>query len=337
MGFLKNIIATEANKASGSKNAIKPINKTAAQAASVLSIAQDVFNKVTGGTTRKPSTPERKPAAQTTATKQPAQPSLPPYQPPDTDIVTWSGNGGISFFVKPNRIQGVSELNIEAGANVEEKEENDEKFAKRKTNGSIQISMRAYLNAYLGAEVQEIAARAIDAARKGESGYFYTYGKKMFSSQFMMADAKASNILMSGTGSWVSCELDLTLKQSSKADGSVTPTGGGKTGSGGQKSYRVQMPGKNEQKVSAGSVQEAVVKACGTDYVGYVTVDGEGYYVFRGVITSARTGTGGKEAEKAADAIKTTNDAKKQSISILENSLRSSNKTGEKRPQKGFA
>ena len=339
MGFFSSIKATLANKSTGSTATTKPATNKSTTAASVTGIISGVAAaiaaagaKAVTSTTKKPTTPAKKPA-QTTPPKQPAQPAPPPYQPPDTDIVTWSGNGGISFFVKPNKIQGVSELNIEASANIEEKEENSEKFAKKKTNGSIQITIRAYLNAFLGADVQETANKAIEAARKGESGYFYSYGKKLFSNQFMMTEAKATNILMSGTGAWVSCELNLTLKQSSKADGSVQPTGGGQQGGGGGKYYKVQISGMSELKVWATSVQGAVTKACGANYTGYVSVDGSSHYVYKGKIDDARIKDTKKDTVKAADSIKTTNDAKKQSQSVLNNSKRTTvGKTGGKTP-----
>lgn len=335
MGFFTNIKATIANKSTGSTATTKPATNKTTTAASVTSLISGAVAAVVAGakavadatsTTKKPTTPAKKPA-QTTPPKQPAQPAPPPYQPPDTDIVTWSGNGGISFFVKPNKIQGVSELNIEASANVEEKEENSEKFAKKKTNGSIQITIRAYLNAFLGADVQETVNKAIEAARKGESGYFYSYGKKLFSNQFMMTEAKATNILMSGTGAWVSCELNLTLKQSSKADGSVQPTGGGQQQTGKGKTYTATV----YYSASSGAVQSvsatSTVSQADAETKAWAKVPKNAQWAS----TNPKQAT--NQQTSAKDSIKTTNDAKKQSQSVLNNSKRTTvDKTGGKTP-----
>lgn len=261
-------------------------------------------------------------------------PAAPPYNPPDTDIVSWGGNGGISFFVKPKKIQGISELSISAAANLEEKEEGDEKFARRKTNGAIQIATKAYLNAFLGANVQETVNKAIEAARKGSSGYFYSYGKKLFTNQFMMTEAKASNILLSGTGAWVSCELDMTLKQSSKCEGSQPPSGGsgsggsGSGGSSGGRYYKVQIAGMSELKIWSTSVQGAVTKAVGKKYTGYITVDGKNYHVTNGVIDESKTPKKKDSLGAAKEATKPTDDAKKQSQAVLQASKRNPPESG---------
>lgn len=337
MGFFSKIKSTLANKSSGSTATTKPATNKTTTAASVTSLISGAAVAIAAGakavaaaatsTTKKPTTPAKKPA-QTTPQKQPTQPTPPRYQPPNTDIVTWSGNGGISFFVKPNKIQGVSELNIEASANVEEKEENSEKIAQKKTNGSIQITIRAYLNAFLGADVQETVNKAIEAARKGESGYFYSYGKKLFSNQFMMTEAKATNILMSGTGTWVSCELNLTLKQSTKADGSIQPTGGGQHNPGGKgTTYTATV----YYSASSGAVQSvtatSTVSQKDAETKAWAKVPKNAQWA------STTPSQATNQTAKAKDSLKTTNDAKKQSQSVLNNSKRNTvDKPGAKTP-----
>lgn len=330
--ILSKTISSGASKAA-TKAATTPAKKPTT-AASVVS-AGVVAGAVRGvaasiaATTKKTNTQTRSsgsaPQAQPQAAKEPAPatPAPPPYKPPDTDIVTWSGNGGISFFVKPTKVQGVSEISIEASANTEDKEEDGEKLAKKKTNGSIQITMRAILNAYLGADVQGIANKAIEAARKGDSGYLYSYGKKLFTCAFIMTDAKASNILMSGTGAWISCDLSMTLKQTSKAGGSTMATGGGGSGGGGsgggggggKKTYSATV----YYSASSGAVQSVTR----TSTVSQADAEKKAWAA---VPSNAQWGSlNPKQAtnqQQAKDAIKTTNDAKKQSQKVLQDSKR---------------
>ncbi len=78
-------------------------------------------------------------------------------------------------------------------------------------------------------------------------------------------------------------------------------SGGGSGGSSG-KYYKVQIDGMSEVKVYATSVQGAVTKACGSNYSGYVTVDGVRHYVNKGKIDDAymKTSNTVKTAAKAA-------------------------------------
>lgn len=332
--ILSKTISSGASKAA-TKAAMTPAKKPTT-AASVVSAGAAAGAGIVRGvaasiaaTTKKTNTQTRSsgsaPQAQPQAAKEPAPaaPAPPPYKPPDTDIVTWSGNGGISFFVKPTKVQGVSEISIEASANTEDKEEDDEKLAKKKTNGSIQITMRAILNAYLGADVQGIANKAIEAARRGDSGYLYSYGKKLFTCAFIMADAKASNILMSGTGAWISCDLSMTLKQTSKAGGSTMATGGGGSGGGssggsgggGKKTYSATV----YYSASSGAVQSvtrtSTVSQADAEKKAWAAVPSNAQWAS----LNPKQAT---NQQQAKDTIKTTNDAKKQSQKVLQDSKR---------------
>lgn len=149
----------------------------------------------------------------------------------DSDIITWSGAGGVRFFVKPNKIQGVKDLNVKASVNSEEKENGGNKLPTRKTAGAIEITIKADLNAHLGADTQDLAMTIIDAARDGKTGYLYCYGKKLFPAAFMMMEAETSDIQMNSKGKWTKCTVTMKMKQSTKIDGtSATPpsTGGNK-------------------------------------------------------------------------------------------------------------
>lgn len=70
---------------------------------------------------------------------------------------------------------------------------------------------------------------------------------------------------------------DSTVPSSSNSNNNKG--GGGKT-----KKYKVQIPGMAVVEVTAGSVQEAITKACGKNWSGTIYVDGVAYEVKNGVI-----------------------------------------------------
>lgn len=265
-------------------------------------------------TTKKP-----KQKTKTTRRKEEERPRQKAYKPSDIDIVTWSGNGGISFFVKPTKVQGVTEMNIEASANTEEKEENGEKFAKKKTNGAIQITIKAVLNAFLGADVQAVATKAIEAARKGDCGYFYSYGKKLYTCQFMMIEAKAQNILMSGTGKWVSCELNMTLKQATKAgggDGGGGGSGGGGGGGGkGKKTYTATVYYSTGSGYTESVTRTSTISQADAEKKAWAAVPRNAHWASLNPKQAVNK-------DKAKELVQTTTDAKEQSKKVLLDSKR---------------
>lgn len=133
-----------------------------------------------------------------------------------SDIVKWSGHGGISFFVKPNEIRGFKDLSISAAAETKDSTKDGEKYVQKKNSGSYVIQLTAVLSAALKVDVKDIATAITEAARGGETGYFYTGNTKLFPSSFMATEAKISNIRMNGSGVWTYCEVTWTLKQCSK-------------------------------------------------------------------------------------------------------------------------
>ena len=145
-----------------------------------------------------------------------------------SDIVKWSGHGGISFFVKPNEIRGVKDLSISAAAETKDSTKDGEKYVQKKNSGSYVIQLTAVLSAALKVDVKDIATAITEAARSGETGYFYTGNTKLFPSSFMATEAKISNIRMNGSGVWTYCEVTWTLKQCSKYGASSSSSSGKK-------------------------------------------------------------------------------------------------------------
>ena len=149
------------------------------------------------------------------------------------DIVSWSGHGGINFFVKPTQVKGVTEIQIKASAETEDQEIDGEKYVIRKSAGSFEITMKAILNSMLGVNVEEETMKILEAARNGDDGYFYIAGKKLLTPMFMMTEANAEEVLLTGNGSWASCTVTMTLKQCSKYDGTTWSTAAAEDDSGG--------------------------------------------------------------------------------------------------------
>lgn len=186
-------------------------------AASIKNTSNSNNNK-SGGTKPSASTPQT-----------PAAPSADDVAASSGDLIRWSGAGGLSFFVKPDKIHAMKEITITASPETEDKENGDEKVTSLKKKGKIKVTMTGILMAALGADVENMAMHAIDAARKGETGYLYLAGKKMFTPSFMMTKADAKNIHFGTDGKWIQCELSMELSQCSKYDG-TTSTGGGGSG-----------------------------------------------------------------------------------------------------------
>lgn len=176
------------------------------------------------------------------------------------DLITWSGNGGISFFIKSSEIRGVKDFSISASAETEDKTQSSEKFIKKKNSGSYQISITAVLNAALGVDVQTLALKMTEAARKGDTGYFYTATSKLFPSKFMATDAKVNNIQMTGSGKWSYCEVALTLKQCSKFDGGTSGSSGGSSKTSGSSTKKTSTT----KKTTLGDVVGKVVSTVKT-------------------------------------------------------------------------
>ena len=202
------------------------------------------------------------------------------------DLVAWSGGGGIAFYVRSNEIRGVTDLEISTKTDTEDEESSSEKYTKKKNSGSYEIKFKAVLHAALGVRVQEVAMKMCEAARQGQSGYFYIAEEKMFPNSFMATEAKISDLVLTASGQWVSCEVEWTLKQDSTFDGSTSSGSSGTSGSG-----------------SGGSGKTTGEK--GTD-------DNPEYGTGAG---GGNAGDGEEEKEKAAGLVEEINSAKKKSDS----------------------
>ena len=228
------------------------------------------------------------------------------------DLISW---GKSRFFVTPTFVRSFTGLTITASCDTEDEENGGNKYVKKKNDGSYEVKLTAILDKRLGeTDVRAEAMRLAEDARTGAKDYVYNCGDKLFTPQMMGTGATIKDIVTTPKGEWISCRVEMTLKQCSKGDGTTSGSGSGGGGSG--KYYKVQISGMSELKVWATSVQGAVTKACGAKYTGYVTVDGTSHYVYNGRIEDDRMKEDQKkDTVKGAkdDAKKTTDDAKSAS------------------------
>ena len=296
------------------KKAATTIVKGAAAAIASAAEAAKKKKAAEAAAKKKPTTPTGSGAASAPAASSAPAPASTASAANANDLISW---GGSRFFVTPTFVRSYKNLQISASCDTEDEESSGEKYAKKKNDGAYKFNLTAILDKRLGeADVRTEALRLAESARTGTKDYVYNCGSKLFTPQMMGTDATIKNIVCTPGGDWISCEVDITLKQCSKGDG--TTGGSSSTGSGGGSGryYKVQISGMSELKIWATSVQGAVTKGCGANYTGYVSVDGTTHYVNKGKIDDAYmkedkkkdTVKGAKDSAK-----KTTEDAKKAS------------------------
>lgn len=277
--------------------------------------ATTTTKKKTTTTTTKKTTTKKKTTTTTTVTAKTTA---------STDIVKWSGGGGINFFVKPKKVMGVKDINIKASVDTEDKENGGEKYTVKKNKGGLEITMTAVLNAMLGVNVEGSAKAILQAARKGDTGYFYIAGKKLFTAKFMMTDANAKNVELTGDGRWVCCEVEMTLKQCSKYDGTTTsskPQGSNKSGY--KYSVTVYWSG------SSGAIQSVVgysnVSRDDARKKAWAKVPGNAQWASETKKQATNQTPQGTKTPQSS--VNDTNNAKDQSKKVLKDSSRNSGQT----------
>ena len=142
--------------------------------------------------------------------------------------------GGWTFEIRANYMRPFKDFQIVSECETEDKTADAQKYVSAKNGKPIQITTTVTLNAYLGADVRGDAIRLIDAAQRSYQGYFYIQSKKLFPFMLMLTRASIKNFVLSPNGQWIACDIDLTLKQSSKdwINGAPALSGGGGSGGG---------------------------------------------------------------------------------------------------------
>jgi len=141
--------------------------------------------------------------------------------------------GGQKFEVKSGYVQGFTGLSIKGSSETEDKESGSEKYVSRKNGKPTEIGLTVHLNALTGCKnVRDTAMWFVNQARAGKKDYFYIKDGKLVPCQVMLTEASVKEIEMTNKGDWIMCDVQLTLKQCTKWDG-TTGGGGGSSGGGG--------------------------------------------------------------------------------------------------------
>ncbi|OLA22335.1 MAG: hypothetical protein BHW29_09215 [Faecalibacterium sp. CAG:74_58_120] len=141
--------------------------------------------------------------------------------------------GGWTFEIRANYMRPFKDFQIVSECETEDKTADAQKYVSAKNGKPIQITTTVTLNAYLGVNVRGDAIGLIDAAQRSYQGYFYIQSKKLFPFMLMLTRASIKNFVLSPNGQWIACDIDLTLKQSSKDWINGAPASSGGSGSGG--------------------------------------------------------------------------------------------------------
>lgn len=270
MGFFTNILKGNAKPITATTTPSKQSTKATIPKIGGLAsvIAAGIKKAGSKKTTSTPSTPST-PAVEVEVDK--------------SVILQWNN---VKFFANANKVVGLRDLAISATCETEDKEDSGNKYVKLKNKKGFEVTMTAYLDKRLGIkDVRGDAVALAGYAAAGTTGYIYCKGDKLVSTNMMATSAKIKNIQMTPGGSWISCEIDVTFKACSKlGSGNDSPQTGGNDNTNKGKYYKVQISGMSELKIWATSAQQAIQKACGSTYTGYVSVDGSSYHVTKGKI-----------------------------------------------------
>lgn len=154
-------------------------------------------------------------------------------------LLEWNGH---QFYVTPTKVVGYKSLQITASCETEDETNGGNKYVKKKNDGGYEVKFTAILDKRLGvSDVRAIAMHLAEDARTGAKSYVYNNGSKLFTPQMMGTGATVKNIVTAPNGTWISAEVDMTLKQCSKGDGSSSPESPSSGGGGGGYKYSVTV------------------------------------------------------------------------------------------------
>lgn len=222
---------------------------------------------------------------------------------------TGKGKGGVElikfknfvFEIKPDKIQSFNQWSITGQTNTEDKETDGQKYVSKKTRGTAEMEITAVLNYFAGADVKETVLDMVEAANEGKEDFVYLCGKKLFTYKMMLTKAQAKDIRLAPNGEMIYAEVALSFRQSTKKNGGTDPDGGKDKPQGtGNKKYTCVciINGSTVTRITyAKSEQEAVTKLFGSNYTGWMGINGNRRYVLNGKITTYP----GEDATKPQD------------------------------------
>ena len=135
------------------------------------------------------------------------------------EIALWNNH---SFVVSPSVIRGFSDLTIKAGSSTNDKTSSNQTYVTRKHGDAYELSRTVGLSEFTGCDVRNEAMTLLEEARTGKSDYFYIAGVKIVTCKLMLTSASVDEVEMNASGTWISCKVKLTFKQSSAMDSAVS-------------------------------------------------------------------------------------------------------------------
>lgn len=144
------------------------------------------------------------------------------------EVGRWNG---FTFLVSPTLIRGFIGLTIKGACETKDKAQNKQQYVTRKRGKPSEVSLTVVLSAALGSDVRSEALNLVKSASEGAKDYFYVGDSKLLACKLMLVDATVKEAVVGSGVTWVSAQVQLTMKQCDKSGGS--PEGGG--GGGGKK------------------------------------------------------------------------------------------------------
>ena len=167
------------------------------------------------------------------------------------EIALWNKH---SFVVSPSVIRGISDLTIKAGSATNDKTSSSQVYVTRKNGNAYELSMTVRLSELTGCDVRNEAMTLLEEARTGKSDYFYIAGVKIVTCKLMLTSASVEEVEMNASGTWISCKVKLTFKQSSKMDSEVSTSTTTKKSSSSSSSKKSSSSSSNSKKTTTTSV-----------------------------------------------------------------------------------
>ena len=147
-------------------------------------------------------------------------------------IIQWHD---VTFYANAKEVRGFSNLTVSGSVETQDQENDRSKYVSKKNSKGFEISLTAFFDKRLGiSDVKKEAMKLVNYAANGQTGYIYSNNKKLVTCVMMLTNAKAQKIIMAPNGTWISCEVSMTLKMASKLSG-LDSSGGGNKSSGGYK------------------------------------------------------------------------------------------------------
>jgi hypothetical protein len=157
------------------------------------------------------------------------------------EIGSWNNH---KFEYTPTLIRGFEDLSIKSGSETKDKTSSSQGYVSRKNAKADEVSLTVKLSALTGCNPRDEANAFIKEARDGATAYMYIGGAKLVPCKLMLTDATVNEIKMVN-GLWVSCSVQLTLRQAGKYDGSSSSSSSSSSSKKKKTSAQTSTPASN--------------------------------------------------------------------------------------------